>query len=145
LLPPARRVEPAWAEPNRERKRKHVTLQFLLAEYIEANPDGYCYSRFCDFYRGWVSRLSVTMRQAHLGGDELFVDHAGVLLGDHRSAGGYGPAGAPVRGDDGQVESVVRARVMDKTLAGWIDAHVHASAYFGDAPAIWRRTIPRSW
>lgn len=23
---------------------------------------------------------------------------------------------------------------MDKTLAGWIDAHVHAFAYFGDAP-----------
>lgn len=67
-MPAARRVEPAWAEPNRERKRKHVTLQFLLAEYIDADPDGYCYSRFCDFCRGWVSRLSVTMRQAHLGG-----------------------------------------------------------------------------
>ena len=35
------------------------------------------YSRFCELYRSWASRLSVTMRQAHIGGDKLFVDYAG--------------------------------------------------------------------
>jgi hypothetical protein len=72
-----RRTEPEWAAVHRELKRKHVTLQILWDEYIEQNPDGYRYSRFCELYRGWASRISVTMRQTHAGGDKLFVDYAG--------------------------------------------------------------------
>ena len=48
----------------------------LWDEYIERCPEGYRYSRFCELYRNWASRLSVTMRQAHIG-DKLFVDYAG--------------------------------------------------------------------
>src|SRR4030088_2650970 len=72
-----RRAEPDWAAAHRELKRKHVTLQILWDEYIEQNPDGYRYSRFCELYRGWASRISVTIRQTHAGGDKLFVDYAG--------------------------------------------------------------------
>src|SRR6516164_1456537 len=72
-----RHVEPDWAEIHRELKRKHVTLTMLWDEYIERCPEGYRYSRFCELYRNWASRLSVTMRQAHIGGDKLFVDYAG--------------------------------------------------------------------
>ena len=72
-----RPLEPDWAEIDRELKRKHVTLAMRWDDYIERHPDGYRYSRFCELYRGWASRLSVTMRQAHLGGDKLFVDYAG--------------------------------------------------------------------
>ena len=72
-----RHVEPDWAEIHRELKRKHVTLTMLWDEYIERCPEGYRYSRFCELYRGWAARLSVTMRQAHIGGDKLFVDYAG--------------------------------------------------------------------
>ena len=72
-----RHLEPDWCEIHRELKRKHVTLAMLWDEYIERHPDGYRYSRFCELYRSWASRLSVTMRQTHLGGDKLFVDYAG--------------------------------------------------------------------
>src|SRR5712692_2948958 len=72
-----RRAAPDWAGVHRELKRKHVTLQILWDEYIERHPDGYRYSRFCELYRGWTSRISVTMRQTHAGGDKLFVDYAG--------------------------------------------------------------------
>src|SRR3546814_3410544 len=56
---PGRRRLPApdWAAVHRELKRKHVTLQTLWEEYIEAHPDGYRYSRYCDLYRGWEGRL----------------------------------------------------------------------------------------
>ena len=60
-----RHVEPDGAEIHRELKRKHVTLTMLWDEYIERCPEGYRYSRFCELYRNWASRLSVTMRQAH--------------------------------------------------------------------------------
>jgi transposase len=36
-----RRPEPDWAALNREMKRKHVTLQILWDEYIEAHPGGH--------------------------------------------------------------------------------------------------------
>ncbi len=71
------RPEPDWAAVNRELKRKHVTLQILWDEYIEAHPGGYSYSRFCFLYRTWEGRLPVTMRQTHLGGDRMSVDYAG--------------------------------------------------------------------
>jgi transposase len=38
---------------------------------LERYPKGYRYSRFCELYRGRASRLSATMRQAHIGGDKL--------------------------------------------------------------------------
>jgi transposase len=72
-----RHAEPDWAAIHRELKRKHVTLSILWDEYIEQHPDGYRYSRFCELYRAWEGKLSVTMRQAHTGGDKLFVDYAG--------------------------------------------------------------------
>lgn len=34
-------------------------------------------SRFCELYKAWESRLSVTMRQSHAVGDKLFVDYSG--------------------------------------------------------------------
>jgi transposase len=72
-----RLVEPDWAAIQRELKRKHVTLQILWDEYIEREPQGYRYSRFCELYRSWEAKLPVTMRQTHVGGDKLFVDYAG--------------------------------------------------------------------
>src|SRR5262245_9368489 len=68
-----RQVEPDWAAVHRELKRKHVTLSILWDEYIERNPEGYRYSQFCALYRNWEGKLSVTMRQSHVGGDKLFV------------------------------------------------------------------------
>ena len=72
-----RQIEPDWANIHRELKRKHVTLSILWDEYIERTPEGYRYSRFCELYRSWERKLSVTMRQIHVGGDKLFVDYAG--------------------------------------------------------------------
>jgi transposase len=69
--------EPDWAEVHRALKRKHVTLSIVWEEYIAREPDGYRYSRFCELYRGWEGRLSVTMRQSHAAGEKLFVDYAG--------------------------------------------------------------------
>ena len=89
-----RLAEPDWAAVHRELKRKHVTLSILWEEYIAGEPGGYRYSRFCELYRGWEGRLSVTMRQSHAAGDKLFVDYAGDgvpvvidrLTGERRAA-----------------------------------------------------------
>jgi transposase len=129
-----RRFEPDWAALNRELKRKHVTLQILWDEYIEAHPDGYRYSRFCDLYRGWEARLPVTMRQTHLGGDKLFVDYAGdtvPVIVDRRSGEMRG-AHIFVAVMGGSSLSFACA-TWTETLPDWIDAHARAFAFFGGA------------
>ena len=130
-----RRVaEPDWAVLNREMKRKHVTLQILWDEYIEAEPDGYHYSRFCELYRSWEGRLPVTMRQTHLGGDKLFVDYAGdtvPVIIDRRS-GETRAAHIFVAVMGGSSLSFAHAS-WTETLPDWIDAHVRAFAFFGGA------------
>src|ERR1700750_1345353 len=72
-----RHVEPDWAEIHRELKRKARHPDDAVGRVHRALPRRVSHSRFCELYRGWASRLSVTMRQAHLGGDKLFVDYAG--------------------------------------------------------------------
>jgi hypothetical protein len=50
----------------------------LWDEYIERCPEGYRYSRFCELYRNWASRLSVTMRQAPLPNEEKNCEPGGL-------------------------------------------------------------------
>jgi transposase len=128
-------AEPDWAALHRELKRKHVTLQILWDEYIELHPDGYRYSRFCELYRGWASRISVTMRQTHAGGDKLFVDYAGDtvpvvvdrLTGKTRSAQIFvGVLGAS--------NFTYAEASWTQALADWIGAHSRAFEAIGGVP-----------
>jgi transposase len=129
-------TEPDWSEIHRELKRKHVTLAMLWDEYIE-HPDGYRYSRFCELYRSWASRLSVTMQQAHVGGDKLFVDYAGDtvpviidrLTGQVRAAQIF----VAVLGAS---NSIYAEASWTQTLADWIGAHTRAFAALGGVPKL---------
>jgi transposase len=132
-----RYVEPDWAEIHRELKRKHVTLTMLWDEYIERCPEGYRYSRFCELYRGWASRLSVTMRQAHIGGDKLFVDYAGdtVPVIIDRLTGQVRPAQIFVAVMGASNFTYAEAS-WTQALADWIGAHTRAFAALGGVPKL---------
>ena len=43
------------------RSSKYVTLQLLWEEYRQGNPEGYRYSRFCELYQRWRSKLDVVL------------------------------------------------------------------------------------
>src|SRR5260370_33588956 len=60
------------------RSSKYVTLQLLWEEYRQGNPEGYRYSRFCELYQRWRSKLDVVLRQEHKAGEKMFVDWAGA-------------------------------------------------------------------
>src|ERR1700724_2522159 len=132
-----RHVEPDWAEIHRELKRKHVTLTMLWDEYIERYPEGYRYSRFCELYRSWASRLSVTMRQAHIGGDKLFVDYAGdtVPVIVDRLTGQVRPAQIFVAVMGASNFTYAEAS-WTQALADWIGAHTRAFAAIGGVPQL---------
>jgi transposase len=130
-----RQAEPDWATIHRELKRKHVTLSILWDEYIEQHPDGYRYSRFCELYRGWEARLSVTMRQTHAGGDKLFVDYAGdtVPVIVDRLTGETRPAQIFVAVMGASNFTYAQAS-WTQGLGDWIGAHTRALAAIGGVP-----------
>jgi transposase len=130
-----RQAEPDWATIHRELKRKHVTLSILWDEYIEQHPDGYRYSRFCELYRGWEARLSVTMRQIHAGGDKLFVDYAGdtVPVIVDRLTGETRPAQIFVAVMGASNFTYAEAS-WTQGLGDWIGAHTRALAAIGGVP-----------
>src|SRR3981189_1183980 len=130
-----RHAEPDWPTVHRELKRKHVTLVIVWDEYIAANPGGYSYSRFCELYRGFESKLSPTMRQTHAAGERLFVDYAGDgvpviidrLTGEIRKAQIF----VAVLG----ASSCTFAHASwTQALPDWIDAHIRALEVIGGVP-----------
>jgi len=132
-----RHAEPDWAQIHRELKRKYVTLTMLWDEYIERCPEGYRYSRFCELYRNWASRLSVTMRQAHIGGDKLFVDYAGdtVPVIVDRLTGQARPAQIFVAVMGASNFTYAEAS-WTQALPDWIGAHTRAFAALGGVPKL---------
>ena len=46
--PPAKAL-PDWKAIHQELRRKSVTLQLLWNEYHQTHPEGYAYSRFCEY------------------------------------------------------------------------------------------------
>jgi transposase len=129
--------EPDWVAVHRELKRKHVTLSVLWEEYHAEQPDGYRYSRWCDLYRSWEARLPVTMRQAHVGGEKLFVDYAGDkvpvvvdrLTGEIRMAEIF----VAVLG----ASSFTYAQATwTQGLADWLSAHIGALEAIGGSPRL---------
>ena len=132
-----RHADPDWPAIHQELKRKHVTLTILWDEYIARHPDGYRYSRFCELYRGWEARLSVTMRQSHLAGEKLFVDYAGDtvpvvidrLTGQTRGAQIF----VAVLGASNFLYAEAS---WTQGLEDWVESHNRALVAIGGVPAL---------
>src|SRR6202789_2685045 len=132
-----RHAEPDWPAVHREMKRKHVTLLIVWDEYIAQNPGGYSYSRFCELYRAFETKLSPTMRQTHAAGERLFVDYAGDgvpvvidrLTGEIRKAQIFGAV-------LGASSFTFAHASWTQALPDWIDAHVRALEAIGGVPQL---------
>src|SRR5208283_582691 len=57
--------------------QRHPDPAPLQIEYVEQNPDGYSYTQFCEYYRRWLSRHRLSMRQVYRAGEKGFVDYSG--------------------------------------------------------------------
>lgn len=129
------RPEPDMLHIHRELRNKHVTLQLLWHEYKDINPDGLQYSQFCDHYRQWAQKLSVTMRQEYKVGDKLFIDYAGPTIEIVNAATGEAkPAYLFVAVLGASNYTYVEA-AFSQDLASWIGSHVRALNFFGGVPA----------
>ena len=72
-----KRPIPDFSSLDIELRKPGVTLEQLHWKYLQEEPEGYRYSRFCQLYRQWRGRSEPTMRQVHKAGDKLFIDYSG--------------------------------------------------------------------
>jgi transposase len=120
---------------HKELRNKHVTLQLLWHEYKEDNPDGLQYSQYCDHYRRWAQKLSVSMRQEYKAGDKLFIDYAGPTIEIvDAETGETKPAYLFVAVLGASNYTYVEA-TFSQNLASWIGSHVRMLTFFGGVPA----------
>jgi transposase len=135
--PSGERAQPDCAALHTELRRPGVTLQLLHVEYLERNPNGYGYTQFCHYYKQWLGRQKVSMRQVHRAGEKLFVDYAGkkpqivdAQTGECREVELF----VAVLG----ASSFTYAEATEtQRVADFLESHVRALAYFGGAPAVW--------
>jgi transposase len=117
-----------------ERRKSGVTLELLHHEYLEKYPDGYRYTQFCEYYRQWLERHRLTMRQVHRAGEKVFVDYSGKKphLVD------------PTTGEVTDVELFVAVlgasnytfaeATRTQSSPDWIASNIHALEYFEGVP-----------
>ena len=134
-LPRGDRPVPDCVYLHTELRKPGVTLELLHLEYLEQHPTtGYRYTQFCDYYRRWLGRHRLTMRQTYKAGEKLFVDYSGKK-----------PSYIdPGTGEQIFVELFVAVwgasnftfAEATRTQQGpdWIASHQRAFAYFGGAP-----------
>jgi transposase len=133
------RPAPDWSHIHTDRKRPGVTLQLLWLEYKEAHPDGYQYSRFCELYGHWRSRIDPVLRQSYKAGERVFVDYAGQTV----------PVVDPETGEVRQAQIFVATlgasnyiyaeATWTQSLPDWIASHERLYRHLGGVPAL---TIP---
>ena len=125
-----------WAEVDRDlRRHRHLTLKLVWGEYIQAHPDGYGFTQFCEYFRRWRRERgrTVTLRQEHRPGTALQVDYAGDTVvvmdaGEAREAQIF-VACLPFSGLI-YAEATWTQRVED-----WLSSHVRAFNHIGGVAA----------
>lgn len=140
LVTRPKRELPDYAKVHEElRRRDHqVTLALLWQEYKEAQPEGYQYTQFVEYYHRWTKKLTLVMRQTHRPGEKAFVDFCdGLFVTD------------PQTGEKKRTQLFVGAMgcssytwaytVSSQQLPAWLDCHAHFYEFLGGVPAI---TVP---
>ena len=136
MIPAGERPLPDWASQNKELKRKGVTLFLLWQEYKAVYPDGYQYSRFCELYRAWASKIDVSMRQTHKAGEKLFVDYAGQSLPITNPGTGEIRVAQIFVATLGASSYTFAEATWTQSLPDWIGSHTRAFAFFGGVTEI---------
>ena len=134
--PSSARPVPDRSLIDKELRKRGVTRMLLWQEYREQHPDGFGYTWFCTHYEAWKGRVRPSMRQAHVGGEKVFVDFSGDTID-------------VIDPDTGEVQAVklfvaamgassytYAEAVASESLEDWIGAHTRMFSYLGGVPQV---------
>ncbi len=129
--------DPVWI--HRELRRKGVTLELLHLEYLQAHPDGYRYTAFCDRYRDWLGRQGPVLRQVHVAGAKCFVDYSGLrpyFIDPSNGERVYVELFVAVLGASNLTFATA---TLTQRIVDFVTSHVRAFEYLG---GVTRATVP---
>ncbi len=128
---------PDWGYIHKEMQHKHMTLQLLWEDYCIENPgNAYSYSQFTYYYRKYVRKLDLTMRQTHRAGEMVYVDYAGQTLSFKDVITGIRHKVQIFVGVLGCSNYTFAYAVLTQSIRDWIDAHNNMYYFFGGIPQI---------
>jgi len=130
--------QPNFLDMHRELKRKGMTKQLLWEEYQQhCSAKPYKYSQFCERYRRWVKKQKRSMRQTHLAGEKVFIDHAGptIPVVDNRTGEIMFEAHVFVAVLGASNYTYAEA-TRSQSLPDWLASHVRMFEFFGGVPEV---------
>lgn len=128
---------PDWSSIHREMQHPHTTLQLLWEEYRMANPgNAYAYSQFTHYYKQYVGKIDLVMRQNHRAGEITFVDFAGRTVPYEDLQSGNTKHAQIFVGVIGCSSMTFVCAVPSQKLQHWIEAHNMMFRYFGGVTQI---------
>ena len=134
---PSRFIEPDWFDVHQELKRKGVTLTRLWSEHVERVGDrAHRYSRFAEHYRSWKKAQKRSMRQLHVAGDKVFIDHAGPTVPVIDRSSGEVRQGQIFVATLGASSYTFAEATWTQSLPDWIGSNRRMLEFFGGAPAL---------
>jgi transposase len=73
------KILPDFNKMHLELKKSYITRELLWEEYKTLYPDNhYGYTHFCNLYKAWLKRCTVSMRINHKAGEKMFLDFSGL-------------------------------------------------------------------
>lgn len=130
-------VQPDYAWVHREMQHRGVTRLLLWEEYALANPGrAYSYSQFTHYYRQYLGRVDLVMRQSHRAGEVTFVDFAGRTLNWTNKTTGEEHQAQLFVAVLGCSKLTFVYAVASQKLRHWIEAHNAMLRYFGGVTEI---------
>ncbi|MCU7853313.1 MAG: IS21 family transposase [Candidatus Thiodiazotropha sp. (ex Monitilora ramsayi)] len=126
------KIMPDWAAVHREMQYRGVTLQLLWEEYRLANPKhSYAYSQFTHYYRQYLGKIDLTMRQDHRAGECTYVDFAGRTIPYTDLESGEEKNAQIFVGVIACSNYPFVCAVKSQALPHWIEAHNRMFEFFG--------------
>ena len=126
--------KPDWEIVFAELKRPGVKLRLLYEERVESQGLNLSYSQFCRQFRSWAKTKDISMKQIHVGGENLFVDFSGMTSAvTDPETGEVTPVQIFVATLGASNYTYFEA-VPSQKLQDWIRAHIRAFKFFGGVP-----------
>lgn len=135
-------LKPEFEFIDKELKRKGVTLRLLWEEYFDrascSSYYGYGYSTFCSLYKEWKACSDVWMMQSHKGGENTFIDYAGLEFPIFDPATGKEAFSANIFVSAlGASNYIFCLATKSQCKEDWIEAHIKMSQFYEGVTECW--------
>ena len=118
------------------KSHKHMTLQLIWEEYLQAGKTKLSYSHFVYMYRNWKKSQPSSMRLTHIAGEKVFVDYAGDTVAVIDSETGAIKHAQIFVGVLGASNYTYFEATWSQKLENWIGSHVRMFNHFGGVVSI---------